>query len=79
MNICNVTHQIASRAPLPGFTGLKWPRLLDMLQISLLLAAFIGYLAIALALVKGVRDTKKGGHVWILYVEPRLPGDCEEG
>ena len=50
MNICNVTDQIATRAPLPGSTGLKWPRLSNMLQISPLLAAFIGYLAIALAL-----------------------------
>ena len=50
MNICNVTDQIATPAPLPDFTGLKGPRLLDMLQISLLLAKFIGYLAIALAL-----------------------------
>ena len=50
-----------------------------MLQISLFLAAFIGYMFLALALIQVVRDTKKGGHVWGLYVWPRLPRDCEEG
>ena len=63
----------------PIFTGLKGPRVLDMLQISHLLAAFNSYLSIALALIQVVRDTKKGGDVWVLYVEPRLSGDCEEG
>ena len=37
-------------APPRGFSGPKWPRVLDMLRISHLLAGFIGPLAIALAL-----------------------------
>ena len=48
------------------------------LRISLLLAAFNGYLSIALALVRAIRVIKKGTKVCISYVEPRLPGDCEE-
>ena len=50
-----------------------------MLQISLLLAACIDHLSIAIALMKMVRDTKKRGDIWILYVKTRVPGDCEEG
>ena len=34
MNSCDVTDQISTRAPLPGFAGLKWPRLLDMASIK---------------------------------------------
>ena len=31
-------------------SGLEWPRVLEMLQIPLFLATFIGYMAIVLAL-----------------------------